>query len=140
MPRLTLRTLLAYIDDTLEADQARSLGRKVAESDEAKHLIERIKKVTRRRGLRTPVPDGSDDDVADPNTVAAYLSDNLDSEQLKQLESTCLESDVHGSFTVHSIPCCCPICPRIFNILLCVVENEALLSDVVVFFIIDFHC
>ncbi len=95
MPRLTLRTLLAYIDDTLEPDQARSLGRKVAQSDEAKHLIERIKKVTRRRGLRSPVPDGSDDDVADPNTVAAYLSDNLDSEQLKQIESTCLESDVH---------------------------------------------
>jgi hypothetical protein len=95
MPRLTLRTLLAYIDDTLEPDQARTLGRKVAASDEAKHLIERIKKVTRRRGLRTPVPDGSEDDVADPNTVAAYLSDNLDSEQLKHIESICLDSDVH---------------------------------------------
>jgi hypothetical protein len=95
MPRLTLRTLLAYIDDTLEPDQARALGRKVAASDEAKQLIERIKRVTRRRGLRTPVPDGSADDVADPNTVAAYLSDNLDSDQLKQIETTCLESDVH---------------------------------------------
>ena len=95
MPRLTLRTLLAYIDDTLPPEQARSLGLKVANSDEAKLLIERIKRVTRRRGLRTPVPDGSDDDVADPNTVAAYLSDNLDSEQLKQIESTCLGSDVH---------------------------------------------
>ncbi len=87
MPRLTLRTLLAYIDDTLEPDQARSLGRKVAESDEARLLIERIKRVTRRRGLRPPVPDGTADDVADPNTVAAYLSDNLDAEQLKQIES-----------------------------------------------------
>jgi hypothetical protein len=95
MPRLTLRTLLAYIDDTLEPDQARSLGRKVAESDEAKLLIERIKRVTRRRGLRTPVPDGTEDDVADPNTVAAYLSDNLDADQLKQIEATCLDSDVH---------------------------------------------
>src|ERR1700722_11064726 len=95
MPRLTLRTLLAYIDDTLEPYQARSLGRKVAESDEARLLIERIKRVTRRRGLRPPVPDGTADDVADPNTVAAYLSDNLDAEQLKQIESTCLDSDVH---------------------------------------------
>src|SRR5580698_2906505 len=95
MPRLTLRTLLAYIDDTLEPGQASSLGRKVAESDDAKLLIERIKRVTRRRGLRTPVPDGSEDDVADPNTVAAYLSDNLESDQLKQIESTCLDSDVH---------------------------------------------
>ena len=95
MPRLTLRTLLAYIDDTLEPAQARALGRKVAESDEAKLLIERIKKVTRRRGLKTPVPDGSDDDVNDPNVVAEYLSDSLESDQLKQMESTCLDSDVH---------------------------------------------
>ena len=40
MPRLTLRTLLAYIDDTLEPAEARSLGRKVAESEEARRLIE----------------------------------------------------------------------------------------------------
>lgn len=95
MPRLTLRTLLAYIDDTLEPDQARALGRKVAESQEAKQLIERIKKVTRRRGLHVPIPDGTDDDVSDPNTVAEYLSDNLGSEQMKELESTALSSDVH---------------------------------------------
>jgi hypothetical protein len=95
MPRLTLRTLLAYIDDTLEPDQARSLGRKVAESVEARQLIERIKKVTRRRGLHVPIPDGTDDDVSDPNTVAEYLSDNLESGQTKDVETTCLTSDVH---------------------------------------------
>src|SRR5262249_27511238 len=95
MPRLTLRTLLAYIDDTLEPDQARALGRKVAESAEAKQLIERIKKVTRRRRLHAPVPDGTEDDISDPNTVAEYLSDNLDPDQLKPFESACLESDVH---------------------------------------------
>ena len=95
MPRLTLRTLLAYIDDTLDPDQARALGRKVAESQEAKLLIERIKKVTRRRGLKVPIPDGTDDDISDLNAVAEYLSDNLNSEQTKELESTCLASDVH---------------------------------------------
>lgn len=95
MPRLTLRTLLAYIDDTLDPDQTRALGRKVADSPEAKQLIERIKKVTRRRRLHAPVPDGSEDDVSDPNMVAEYLSDNLDSDQLKPFESTCLTSDVH---------------------------------------------
>jgi hypothetical protein len=47
MPRLTLRTLLAYIDDTLDARQARNLGRKVAESPSARDLIDRIKRVTR---------------------------------------------------------------------------------------------
>jgi len=95
MIRLTLRTLLAYIDDTLEPQQARELGRKVAESPDAKLLIERIKKVTRRRGLHVPIPDGTEDDVSDPNTVAEYLGDNLSSDQIKELESTCLASDVH---------------------------------------------
>src|SRR5688572_16884224 len=95
MPRLTLRTLLAYIDDTLEPAQARALGAKVAESPEAKQLIERIKKVTRRRGLQNPAPAGADDDVSDPNTVAEYLSNTLESEQVTKLEETCLVSDAH---------------------------------------------
>lgn len=95
MPRLTLRTLLAYIDDTLEPTEARSLGKKVAESEEAKQLVERIKKVTRRRGLATPEASHHDDATADPNTVAEYLDNALDSDTLKQVEETCLQSDVH---------------------------------------------
>jgi len=95
MLQLTLRTLLAYIDDTLEPSQARELGQKVAESELARDLIERIKKVTRRRGLQNPAPAGAAGDVSDPNTVAEYLSDNLESEQSKKLEATCLDSDAH---------------------------------------------
>lgn len=95
MAQLTLRTLLAYIDDTLEPALARQLGAKVAESELAQRLIERIKKVTRRRGLHTPIPSADDDGVSDPNTVAEYLSNTLDSEQVTLLEETCLESDVH---------------------------------------------
>jgi hypothetical protein len=95
MPRLTLRTLLAYMDDTLEPAEARSLGRKVAESDDARLLVERIKKVTRRRGLHTPVATDPSDETADPNTVAEYLDNTLDSATVKQLEETSLESDVH---------------------------------------------
>lgn len=95
MPRLTLRTLLAYLDDTLAPAEARSLGRKVADSEEARELVERIKRVTRRRGLKTPVPTHADDETADPNTVAEYLDNTLDSATLKQVEETCLGSDVH---------------------------------------------
>jgi hypothetical protein len=95
MPRLTLRTLLAYIDDTLEPHQARALGQKVANSDEARVLIERIKKVTRRRGLTAPTTHGDEHSVSDPNMVAAYLSDNLDGPHLRELEENCLDSDVH---------------------------------------------
>lgn len=95
MPRLTLRTLLAYIDDTLGPAETRSLGAKVGESESARELIDRIKRVTRRRALATPTPESDDDNVSDPNTVAEYLSDTLESEQVKRLEETCLTSDVH---------------------------------------------
>lgn len=95
MKQLTLRTLLAYIDDTLDPATARQLGTKVAESEVAQELIERIKRVTRRRGLKAPSASADDDGVSDPNTVAEYLSNSLESEQVTRLEETCLESDSH---------------------------------------------
>ena len=52
--RLTLRTLLAYLDDSLEPSQAKLIGQKVAESEQARELIEHIKSVTRRRRITTP--------------------------------------------------------------------------------------
>ena len=93
--KLTLRTLLAYIDDTLEPAVAAQLGAKVAESELAQELIEKIKKVTRRRGLKAPSANADDDGVSEPNTVAEYLSNSLDSEQVTRLEEMCLESDAH---------------------------------------------
>ncbi len=88
--RLTLRTLLAYIDDTLEPAQAKVIGQKVAESESAQELIEKIKQVTRRRRLTTP-PAGS----IDPNTIADYLDNAVTSEQSAEVEQICLSSDVH---------------------------------------------
>lgn len=90
--RLTLRTLLAYLDDTLDPVQARQIGQKVAESDVARELIDRIKKVTRRRGLNAP-PAG--DDLADPNTVAAYLDNDLPAEKVTEVEDRAMHSEVH---------------------------------------------
>jgi hypothetical protein len=91
--RLTLRTLLAYIDDTLDPIQAREIGRKVAESDVAQELIDRIKAVTRRRGLT--VPPASGPDKIDANTVAEYLDNDLSPEMIAEVEETALNSDVH---------------------------------------------
>src|SRR5262245_23574266 len=51
MLRLTLRTLLAYLDDTLPPAQSKQIGEKVAESEFAQQTVERIKTVTRRRRL-----------------------------------------------------------------------------------------
>lgn len=92
--RLTLRTLLAYLDDTLEPSQAKLIGQKVAESDTAQELIARIKQVTRRRRLTTPPPPGPGNKV-DANDIAEYLDNTLSPEQLAEVEQVCLASDVH---------------------------------------------
>ena len=52
--RLTLRTLLAWLDDTLSPSEVREIGKQVAESPFAKELVERIHRVTRQRRLTVP--------------------------------------------------------------------------------------
>lgn len=93
--RLTLRTLLAYLDDTLEPTEIKQIGQKVAESDTAQELIARIKQITRRRRLTTPPLTGPGAANFDPNLVAEYLDNELNAEQIAEVEKLCLESDVH---------------------------------------------
>ncbi len=90
--RLTLRTLLAWLDDTLPADQVREIGPQVAESSYARELVERIKSSTRRR--RLTIPPHSGPDSVDPNLVANYLDNVLSTEQVAEFEKKCLSSDV----------------------------------------------
>ena len=92
--RLTLRTLLAYLDDTLEPNEIKEIGQKVAESDAAQELVARIKQTTRRRRL-TPPPASGPGAKFDANTIAEYLDNELSTELVAELEKTCLESDVH---------------------------------------------
>jgi hypothetical protein len=91
--RLTLRTLLAYLDDTLPPSEIKEIGEKVAESDAAQELIARLKAVTRRRRLTAPPTTGPGG--LDPNRVAEYLDNELGSEELAELEKLALESDIH---------------------------------------------
>lgn len=91
--RLTLRTLLAYLDDTLEPLEIKAIGQKVAENESARELIARIKQVTRRR--RITVPPSTGPNSFDPNTVSDYLDNELSAEQVAEVEKLCLESDVH---------------------------------------------
>jgi hypothetical protein len=91
--RLTLRTLLSYLDDTLEPAQAKTIGAKVAESEQARELMERIKQVTRRRRLTAPSTTGPGG--IDANTIAEYLDNDVTPEQAAELEQICLASDVH---------------------------------------------
>jgi len=92
--RLTLRTLLAYLDDTLGAEDTRTIGEKLAASPQAQEMAERLKKVVRKRSLSTP-GSGPDGGMADPNIVAAYLSDALPAEIVEQFEKSATDSDAH---------------------------------------------
>src|SRR5262249_5171177 len=78
----------------LDPAQAHDIGHKVAESPVAQELVERIRKVTRRRSLANPPVQG-DATKLDPNTVAEYLSDSLSPEQVEEVEQICLEQDVY---------------------------------------------
>ncbi len=91
--RLTLRTLLAYLDDALEPHETREIGKKIQESPVAAALVSRVREVIRRRRLGAPELDGPSQGV-DPNIVAQYLDNALPPEQVAQLEAICLESDL----------------------------------------------
>ena len=91
--RLTLRTLVAWLDDTLSPGEVRTIGQQVSESPFAQELVERVNRVTRQRRLAAPGSSGSD--ATDPNIVAAYLDNELQPDQVAEFEKKCLTSDVH---------------------------------------------
>ena len=102
--RLTLRTMLAYLDELLEPADRDDIGKKIADSPFAANLIERIRNRIGNPRLGTPKLSGRGMGV-DPNTVAEYLDNTLAAERVPEFEKTCLppadagqdlvESDVH---------------------------------------------
>jgi hypothetical protein len=90
--RLTLRTLLAYLDNTLDPQDAEALRQKVAESGFANQLVQRIRGNLASQQLTAPSPDAVGP-VDDPNVISEYLDSTLSSEQVAEIERACLESD-----------------------------------------------
>lgn len=92
--RLTLRTLLAHLDDILDPADREELTKKIETSDFANDLIHRTRDTMRRLRLSAPQPLGTGM-ALDPNTVAEYLDNVLSPDAVGDFERICLESDVH---------------------------------------------
>ena len=92
--RLTLRTLLAYLDDVLDPVDKEELAQKIESSEFAEDLVHRTRDTVRRLRLSAPQVIGTGMGL-DPNTVAEYLDNVMPPEQVGDFERICLESDVH---------------------------------------------
>lgn len=92
--RLTLRTLLGWIDDALPPEEHRLIGERVAGSRFATRLADRIRDVVVCGSVDVPWT-GGPGFADDPNVVAEYLDNTLASEHLATFERHCIESEPH---------------------------------------------
>ena len=90
--RLTLRTLLAYLDDVLDPQDADELGLKIGQSEFAGGLVHRIRSCISKVRLGAPaVTDTAG--MADPNQISEFLDNTMDSMDMPEFERQCLDSE-----------------------------------------------
>jgi hypothetical protein len=91
--RLTLRTVLAYLEDALPPEDARRIGRMIGRSPAARRIVARIRKVVRRRRLIAVKPDSDSKKGMDANDMSEYLDNVLPEDKLERVERRCLKHD-----------------------------------------------
>ncbi|MBQ6616516.1 MAG: hypothetical protein IJH67_09120 [Thermoguttaceae bacterium] len=90
--KLTLRTLLAYIDNLLPQQDAEEFEALLSKNEAANNLCNRIRSVMTRPELGAP--DVLDKGLhLDPNVTAEYLDNVLSSEESPEYERLCISSD-----------------------------------------------
>jgi hypothetical protein len=92
--RLTLRTLLAHLDRTLDAEDDAAIAMKLRESEFASNLVARVRASMASGELGAPAWEiaGRGDDA---NRIGEYLDSVLSAAQVAEVERLCLESDLH---------------------------------------------
>jgi hypothetical protein len=91
--RLTLRTVLAYLEDALPPENAKRIGRMIARSAAARRVVRRIRKVVRRRRLIAVKLDSESRRGMDANDMAEYLDNVLPEDNIPRVERRCLKHD-----------------------------------------------
>src|SRR5688500_17288779 len=92
--RLTLRALLAYLNNVLEPADADEFAAKVQESAVASGLVQRMSRSTHKVRVYAPRVDAQGM-AGDASTVAEYPDDSLSEERVGDGERACSNSDVH---------------------------------------------
>ena len=103
--RLTLRTLLAFLDNILEQEDRAALEKKIQESDFAQNLIQRSRDTVNDQELAALDPIGQGM-RQDPNVVAEYLDNTMPREEIEEFERQCIENGSEADTRLAEVTSC----------------------------------